>query len=396
MAKGKVIWITGLSGAGKTTLSRQLAERLRAMGLAAVVLDGDEIRAVLGDKWGYTPTDRHELAFVYGRLAKLIAASGTDVICATIAMFDDIRAWNRENIENYYEVFLRAPLDVLIARDTKGLYKKYLNSESPESILSRDFQFPIAPDLVIDNFGAISPADAVHNILEKIFLNSASKRELPTREVNEVRAGIIEHWNNYYVNHPVPDEPSSFAHFCKSQYIRDKGLVVEIGCGNGRDAFFFACTNPVVAIDASPTAISNNEARARQLGLQHLTFNVGFFGEFVPVLSEPATYVYSRFVLHAMDEVYEHSLIRAAYSIMKPKALFLAEFRTIHDPLANAGVRIGRNERVTDHYRRFIDPAEVCNMLTNTGFEILYFVESKGLAVHKEEDPIVARVVARK
>jgi adenylylsulfate kinase-like enzyme/SAM-dependent methyltransferase len=394
---GKVLWITGLSGAGKTTVASILAERLRRVGMTVVLLDGDQVRAALGSKWGYTAADRHDLAFVYARLARLIAESGAHVICATIAMFDDVRAWNRANQTDYHEVFLRAPLDVLVERDQKGLYRKFLHVDDPESVLSTEFQLPKQPDLIIDNFGATSPPDAARMVFERVFSGQfTSAQQADASSTAPLRSSIVDYWNRYYAARLAPQEPTPFARFCKERFIEDGRYLFEIGCGNGRDALYFARTNPVYAIDASSEAIAQNERRAAEFGLTDMTFAVGFYGEFIPRLARPPEYVYARFVLHAIDEVYQRSILAGAYATLAPGGLLLTEFRTVKDPLARQGMSIGVNERVTDHYRRFIDINALCEQLSRLGFEIVYSVESQGLAVHKEEDPVVGRVVARK
>lgn len=117
--KGRVIWITGLSGAGKSTLARALAARLPH----AVLLDGDDLRAVLGATSSSFDRDgRLALAQTYARLCKLLADQGHTVIIATISLFHEIHAWNRENLPGYLEVFLDVPEEVRRKRDPKGLY----------------------------------------------------------------------------------------------------------------------------------------------------------------------------------------------------------------------------------------------------------------------------------
>src|SRR5688500_8175924 len=102
---GKVFWITGLSGAGKSSVAQLLARRLRERGQAVVHLDGDVIREVLGlEKTSYDREDRKRLAGIYGRLCRAMASQGIDVICATISMFHDVRRWNRKNIPGYREI----------------------------------------------------------------------------------------------------------------------------------------------------------------------------------------------------------------------------------------------------------------------------------------------------
>lgn len=118
-SKGRVIWITGLSGAGKSTLARALVARLPH----AVLLDGDDLRAVLGaTASGFDRAGRLALAQTYARLCKLLADEGHTVVIATISLFHEIHAWNRENLPGYLEVFLDVSEEERRRRDPKGLY----------------------------------------------------------------------------------------------------------------------------------------------------------------------------------------------------------------------------------------------------------------------------------
>jgi len=117
-------WITGLSGAGKTTIGRLWYEKLKKRGVPAVFLDGDELRQVFGDDLGFTETDRRKSAMRNARLCALLAKQGFTVVCCTISMFDSVRDWNRENIPGYFEVYIKASMDTLRRRDQKGLYSQ--------------------------------------------------------------------------------------------------------------------------------------------------------------------------------------------------------------------------------------------------------------------------------
>ena len=175
MEQGRAIWITGLAGAGKSTVAGLLAERLRRSGQTPILLDGDALREVFGRTTQFEKEDRRALAGQYGRLCRELAGQGFPVICATISMFDDVRAWNRENIPGYFEVYLRVPADELGRRDQKGLYSgRAGGAEGTVVGVAQDFEAPKAPDLVIDHFGRVSPASAVERIWAMLHPNASS------------------------------------------------------------------------------------------------------------------------------------------------------------------------------------------------------------------------------
>lgn len=154
----KVYWLTGLSGAGKTTIGRLWYERLKSAGETAVFLDGDELRQVFGNSFGYTFEERLKAAMNYARLCALLSRQGLTVVCCTISMFDIVRAWNRENIPGYVEVYIKASIETLRQRDQKGLY-----SSGKQNAAGVDFQveLPKAPDLILENDGQATPEEQV-------------------------------------------------------------------------------------------------------------------------------------------------------------------------------------------------------------------------------------------
>jgi adenylylsulfate kinase-like enzyme len=159
---GSVFWITGLSGAGKTTLGQELWSRLRAAGRPATFLDGDAIRAAIAEDLGHDTANRRKSAMRNARLCRLLAEQGTDVVCATISMFHEVQRWNRDNIPGYREIYLRVPMDELRRRDSKGIYG---GAQSDVVGLDVAAEAPESPDLVLDNYGAVDVHTAVDRIL---------------------------------------------------------------------------------------------------------------------------------------------------------------------------------------------------------------------------------------
>ncbi|MCA0305107.1 MAG: adenylyl-sulfate kinase [Proteobacteria bacterium] len=162
---GRVVWITGLSAAGKSTISAVLTDRLRARGEWCVALDGDALRDVFGrvdlKPEDYERSARLALGFQYARLARLLAGQGSTVIVTTISLFHELHAWNRQNLPGYFEVYIRVPLEELRRRDPKGLYRRYEAGEVRNIAgLDQPFDEPAAPDLLVD-FVAGRSADAI-------------------------------------------------------------------------------------------------------------------------------------------------------------------------------------------------------------------------------------------
>ncbi len=148
---GLIVWVTGLSASGKTTVAKQLVGKLTDY-QPTVLLDGDELRCALSVVGNYSREQRIELAKNYFKLAKLLSNQGFVVVVAALAMFKEIYAWNRENQENYFEVFLDPPVDELFKRDTKGLYARFRNGvEKNVAGFDLEVDTPENPDLIFSN-----------------------------------------------------------------------------------------------------------------------------------------------------------------------------------------------------------------------------------------------------
>src|ERR1700722_16591770 len=168
---GRVYWITGLSGAGKTTVGRELWDRLRAAGRPAIFLDGDILREVIAEDLGHNLANRRKSAMRNARLCRMLASQGTDVVCPTISLFHEIQIWNRRNIPGYCEIYLRVPMEELRRRDSKGLYAAADRGDLRDGAgLDVPAELPEAPNLVLDNFGALDSAAAVDRIWKECVL----------------------------------------------------------------------------------------------------------------------------------------------------------------------------------------------------------------------------------
>jgi glutamine kinase len=176
LSPGRVLWITGLSGAGKTTLGKELWRRLQAAGHTAVFLDGDALREVIAEDLGHNSESRRRSAMRNARLCRLLASQGIDVVCPTISLFHDVQRWNREQIVGYREIFLRVPMDELTRRDSKGIYAAAGRGEISDVVgLDLPAELPLAPDLVLDNFGDLEINAAVDRIWMECILRDRSR-----------------------------------------------------------------------------------------------------------------------------------------------------------------------------------------------------------------------------
>jgi len=147
-----VIWIIGMYGAGKTTLGTALYRSLKAERKNVVFINGGDIRAIMGNDLGHTVEERLVNAGRISRLCKYLSDEGLHVICAVQSLFHSTQQWNRQNIPEYFEVFLDASFDTLLRRDQKNLYRQALRG-SQHNVVGVDIEFvrPLSPDLVIDN-----------------------------------------------------------------------------------------------------------------------------------------------------------------------------------------------------------------------------------------------------
>lgn len=184
--KGFTVWFTGLSGSGKTVLALRLEEELRRRGLKVERLDGDIVRQGLTRDLGFSKEDRDKNIERVTFVAKLLTRNGVAVLCSFISPYRDVRARSRQEIGNFVEVYCYAPLETLIERDVKGLYKKAIAGEIPNFTgISDPYEPPENPEVMID-----SSQETVEESLTKIvrkleelgYLSPAEQEEPYTAE----------------------------------------------------------------------------------------------------------------------------------------------------------------------------------------------------------------------
>jgi adenylylsulfate kinase len=164
--KPVTIWLTGLSGAGKSTIAFELERQLVAQGHACYVLDGDNVRHGLGSDLGFDPRDRHENIRRVAHVAQLMNDAGLIVIAALISPMHADRAMARGIIGagSFIETYVSASVATCAGRDPKGLYAKALAGEIPAFTgISAPYETPVNPELVIDT-ASLTLSDSVARI----------------------------------------------------------------------------------------------------------------------------------------------------------------------------------------------------------------------------------------
>src|ERR671918_3045276 len=151
IGRGFTLWFTGLSGAGKTTISEIVEHELRNRFRKIEVLDGDIVRTNLSKGLGFSREDRDTNVLRIGFVADLLTRNGVGVIVSAISPFKEVRDQVRRNIgEGFIEIFVDAPLEVCAERDVKGLYKKAFAGEIGQFTgVSDPYEPPVSPDIVV-------------------------------------------------------------------------------------------------------------------------------------------------------------------------------------------------------------------------------------------------------
>lgn len=145
---GFVLWFTGLSGAGKTTLARHLEDELRARAVRLERLDGDTVRESLTKDLGFSKQDRDTNIERVTFVAKLLSRNNVVVLAAFISPYQETRAYIRREVTNYIEVFVDAPLEVCAQRDVKGMYARAFAGELEHFTGVNDpYETPESPDI---------------------------------------------------------------------------------------------------------------------------------------------------------------------------------------------------------------------------------------------------------
>ena len=208
----------------------------------------------------------------------------------------------------------------------------------------------------------------------------------------------LNYWDNFYKNRKAVNYPSPFAEFCLKNFLIKNSIILELGSGNGRDAFYFSENkHTVFAVDQSTEVVSldkekiNFSSNGRKLKFINSDFVTMDYNKFLGVNT-----IYSRFTMHSVDEKSELIVLEHAYNLLEPGGQFLIEARTTKDSLFGVGRKVADNSFFSDHFRRFIDSQVFIKKVMDVGYQITYFIESDSLSVYRDEDPFLMRVVLTK
>ena len=168
MSEGFTLWFTGLSGAGKSTISTLVEQELRRRGHRVELLDGDVVRTNLSKGLGFSKEDRDENVRRIGFVCQLLSRNGVAAIAAFISPYREIRDELRAKIGRFVEVYVECPLDTLIERDVKGLYKRALAGEIANFTgVSDPYEPPVNPEVVVRTSDE-TPEQSVATIMERL------------------------------------------------------------------------------------------------------------------------------------------------------------------------------------------------------------------------------------
>lgn len=210
------------------------------------------------------------------------------------------------------------------------------------------------------------------------------------------------YWNEFYSHVLLERKPSSFCEFViTKKFVSPCGTLVDIGCGNGRDTFNFMKNGiNATGIDSCPAAIQSNLTFAQRLGNIKPDFrriNVNQFNEMI--VFKDYDYIYARFFLHSITEKDQQSFLKLL-TCLKQGATVLFEFRTDKDLMFLRSKKISDNEAISQgkegHYRRYINFDHFCQTLLSLNFQLLFAEEKDGLSIRGDDNPFLARIVARK
>tara|TARA_B100000161_G_C33538277_1_gene409429 strand:+ start:527 stop:1045 length:519 start_codon:yes stop_codon:yes gene_type:complete len=158
--KGILFWITGLSGAGKTSISKKIYQQIVNTYGKTIIINGDDLRKIF-DLKGYSYKDRKKIGLQYSKFFKKITDQNINIIFAGVVLIESVRKWNRLHIDNYLEIYLKADIKKIMLKKYKKLYLKTKNLVG----LNIKAEFPRKPDIMIKN----NFKESITNISKRLF-----------------------------------------------------------------------------------------------------------------------------------------------------------------------------------------------------------------------------------
>ncbi len=216
----------------------------------------------------------------------------------------------------------------------------------------------------------------------------------PAQTVQSSTPHSVAYWNGFYKQKSSPTYPSQFCLFALGE-MKPSDLVVDLGCGQGRDSLYLASQDfRVLGVDGSESAVAACRQEADRRGIRNAEFICSPIesGTLLAHLAQlrkahrGSLFIYSRFFLHAIDAVSEEKLLQMVKRLTVPGEMLALEFRTWRDEMLS--------KTTPDHYRRYVDPTTTIRSLTQAEFEIRYFVEGFGFAKYRTDDAHVCRILA--
>jgi adenylylsulfate kinase len=180
--KAFCIWLTGLSGSGKSSIANELDSRLTSMGFHSFLLDGDNIRRSLNKDLGFSKKDREENIRRLAEVVKLFVDSGLILITSFISPFEKEREYARSIIgsERFAEVYIKVPIGICEARDSKGLYEKARNGDLKEFTgIDSPYEEPHNPEIIIENLDGTKIPDHIDSIINYLLSGKIIKAKNP-------------------------------------------------------------------------------------------------------------------------------------------------------------------------------------------------------------------------
>ena len=167
-----VIWFTGLSSSGKTTLSKNLHSTFEKEVVSLVLLDGDDIRTAFGEDLGHGQDDRFTQIRRIQNISKILVDQGISVIVAALYANEELLLWNRKYLKNYFEIYLQASIKTVMSRDTKNLYAPAINGNL-KNVVGVDIGYddPKSPDIIIDMDRPNNVSDTIRHLTDRINLS---------------------------------------------------------------------------------------------------------------------------------------------------------------------------------------------------------------------------------